>query len=97
MWTAHNEIEAKWREILRDIPVLFPSMTKSIDVPSIEEIRKNGDGHISTLGLCELTLQPLTAANDQTTKATVVWKQREFMACSANFLANRCPFYNIRD
>ncbi|GKY97316.1 hypothetical protein MPSEU_000690000 [Mayamaea pseudoterrestris] len=41
--------------------------------------------------LCQFTLQPLT--DDANTLSTVAWGGRDYVACAANFLCHRCPFY----
>jgi hypothetical protein len=66
---------------------------------AVEEIRQasaNGgrEGH----SWCEFTLQPLVPSQGpqgSSTKSFVDWDGREFMACTANFLQTKCPFYSI--
>ena len=58
-------------------------------IPSVAEIREsNGGGTI-----CHLTLQ--TTTEDKSTRSVVIWKDRPFMACSANFCANRLPTLDV--
>jgi hypothetical protein len=87
------EIESTWKDILRELNLMMPSFSRSADAPTIEGIRSGVSGDFPPGDLCELTFQALLAQNESTTKAQVSWNGKEFMACSANLLANRCPFY----
>jgi len=61
-------------------------------LPSVAEIRKsNGSG--TTFTFCHLTLQAIS--EDESTKSVVIWKDRPFMACSANFCSNRLPTLDV--
>ena len=68
-----------------------------IELPKLEsvvEIRSAGalpfDSH-QRGHFCELTLWPLTLKEDVSTVSPVSWNGKRYMACAANFCANRLP------
>ena len=68
-----------------------------IELPQLEsvvEIRSAGalpfDSH-QRGHFCELTLWPLTLKEDVSTVSPVSWNGKRYMACAANFCANRLP------
>ena len=95
--------EKKWKEIQKQLAKTPLAVVTAIGV---EEIRSNannshyggGGGLLSNANaFCHLTLQPLREKDKATTKAEVSFQGKCFMACSANFLANRCPFFVVGD
>ena len=59
-------------------------------LPSVTEIRKSNGSRTT---FCHLTLQAVT--EDKSTRSVVLWKDKHYMACSANFCANRLPTLDI--
>ena len=86
------DIESKWNSILK-MSKSIPTLSEISDAPGLTEMRSTSLAHFQQGTLCELTLQPLLEQNKTTTMAKVEWNGRPFMACSANLLANRCPFF----
>ena len=92
------EIEAGWKSILDNGRRVLPSKEPLDDAPSLTEIRSAAFArhqHGSAAALCQLTLQPLVQDPKPSTQSRVTWGNKEFMACSANLLANLCPFYSL--
>ena len=61
---------------------------------SVMEIRARGNLNVNALNnevssLCQLTLRPLEGGTG--TQSRVVWNDKVYMACAANFCANRVP------
>jgi hypothetical protein len=83
--------ETLWKRVMDKSSSLGLSHTASLE--TLEQIRTKCLSRCPTTHICQLSLQPLSENDKQTTKATVDWNGRSFMACSANFLANKCPFY----
>lgn len=88
------ESETKWKDIQKQLTnTPMPVVTLS----TIQEIRSDATrsqvGSVDTL--CHLTFQPLRKKDKSTTKEEVSFQGKQFMACSANFLANRCPFFVV--
>jgi hypothetical protein len=95
------ESEKKWKEIQK-LSGGTSLMTKADDTLRVEEIRSKAittssrsGGLSSKTRLCELTLQALSPQDIRTTRAEVSFQGKCFMACSANLLANRCPFFVV--
>ena len=86
-------IEDLWKGIQKEVASFFPGLLGGVD--SLEDVRTEVHDALSSDEVCALTLQPLSEKAQSTTKATVTWHGKRFMACSANFLANRCPFYVV--
>ena len=87
------EVEMLWEGVQKKAD--FLGLQKPNALESIEEIRTKCLNLSPSTDLCHLSLQPLSQADKQTTKAAVEWAGKHFMACSANFLANKCPFYVV--
>jgi hypothetical protein len=88
------EIEKKWKNLLN--LANGTSLKTPTNMARLEDIRSFDLSHqASNNKLCELTLQPLLAQDQSTVKAEVSYQGKCFMACSANFLAHRCPFYVV--
>jgi hypothetical protein len=90
------EIERLWKEIEShsNISLNF----KPTSLPTLLDIRtRNAALDTSQIqSVCQFTLQPLAAhAHCNSTTSAVEWEKKTFMACSANFLANTCAFYDI--
>jgi hypothetical protein len=99
------EVEKLWESISDKSKKmgLVDKQSLSHKLESLVQIRSAGtpddtNSNNSSPMLCQLSLQPLSLLKDlqSTTKAVVVWGRRHFMACSANFLANKCAFYSVR-
>jgi hypothetical protein len=87
--------EKKWKEIQNQ---LIRTPLGAVDTVSVEEIRSEANSpYVGTRdsdnAFCHLTLQPLWEKNKAATTDQVSFQGKSFMACSANFLANRCPFF----
>ncbi|KAL3942535.1 MAG: hypothetical protein SGBAC_003281 [Bacillariaceae sp.] len=95
------EIEQLWKEIEKTASALsirsLQSKQKKDSSTSLTSIRRRVTQRIgaSEQQLCELTLVPLSKQDRGTTCGMVSWQEKDFMACSANILANRCPFYVV--
>mmetsp|Transcript_22873 Transcript_22873/g.49828 ORF Transcript_22873/g.49828 Transcript_22873/m.49828 type:complete len:147 (-) Transcript_22873:123-563(-) len=89
-------VETRWTELQKQL-TKTPLDALSISAPSVEEIRSeanaNANGANRDGGNCHLTLQPLLEKYKSTTREEVSFQGKRFMACSANFLANRCPSF----
>ena len=92
------DCEKNWKAIEHQ---LSKTPLGAVRTASVEEIRSDAN-RLHTTGtktnnatLCHLTLQPLQQKNKNTTKAEVSFQGKCFMACSANFLANRCSFFVV--
>ena len=91
------DCEKKWKEIQNQ---LIRTPLGAVDTVSVEKIRSEANSpHAGTRdnanAFCHLTLQPLREKNKDTTTDQVSFQGNSFMACSANFLANRCPFFLV--
>ena len=89
--------EKKWKEIQKQLDKI---PLAAVAVVSVEEIRSDAsNSQIGALrnanAFCHLTLQPLREKDKATTNAEVSFQGKCFMACSGNFLANRCPFFVV--
>jgi len=94
--TAALEIESLWTKIIDMSTTLGLPRTTSLE--TIVDIRSRCMSRWQTsTDLCQLSLQPLWKGDKETTKAAVLWQGKSFMACSANLLANKCPFYTIEE
>mmetsp|Transcript_21354 Transcript_21354/g.52942 ORF Transcript_21354/g.52942 Transcript_21354/m.52942 type:complete len:143 (+) Transcript_21354:42-470(+) len=85
------ECEQTWKEF-QDL-IRTTSLDATIRAVTLEEIRnahQHDDDEASSF--CQLTLQPLQTIHKHSTQAEVSFQGKSFMACSANFIANRCPF-----
>lgn len=90
------DIEIGWKSIVEiGRSLLLPSKEAFDDPPTVTEIRTAAYRHHGSVPLCQLTLQPLVPNQRPSTQSPVTWGNREFMACSANLLANLCPFYSL--
>jgi hypothetical protein len=86
-------IEIIWKEIQKESSgILSTNLGGSVGLGSI---RAQVSGRCPPDKLCQLTLRPLSKAGNQETMSEVTWQGKNFMACSANFLAHRCPFYVV--
>jgi hypothetical protein len=95
------DCEKTWKVINKQLTKTPLTVVTAV---SIEEIRSHAndpknDKDLGTTNItfCRLTLQPLRENDKETTKAEVSFQGRQFMACSANFLVNRCPFFVVGD
>jgi len=89
------KIEASWKDTEKEIDALSRSLSKANNSVSLEMIRRRVSERSSSTKLCQLTLVTLSVQDTGTTTAEVNWQGKDFMACSANFLAHRCPFYTV--
>ena len=87
------EIENIWKELLSFAYGLLKLDNGRINEISLSEIRKKCCGRTASEKLCHLTLQPVAKKPIITTRSKVSWNGLHYMACSANFLAHKCPFY----
>ena len=89
------EIEKLWKEIQQEYSTVFSVKPENnVEGIRLEKIRERViSGSLASNKLCHLTLQPLADQDKNSSQAEVVWQDKNFMACSANFLAHRCPFY----
>jgi len=85
------EIEKKWKTL----QLLLNGTTLTANAVTLEEIRSRAISPKAPTKLCELTLQPIWPEDHATTKAEVLFQGKCFLACSANFLAHRCPFFVV--
>jgi hypothetical protein len=87
------EIEKLWKnvqQISRNVTLSGSAIDKDT---SLQVARATSAERCPSNRLCQLTLQPLSNHDKNTTKSPVEWKEKAFFACSANILAHRCPFY----
>ncbi|CAJ1958956.1 unnamed protein product [Cylindrotheca closterium] len=96
------EIEQLWKDIEKAAAGLsirtLQSKQQDDTSMSLTSIRRKSTERAATTSeqqLCELTLVPLSKQDRDTTCSIVSWQGKGFMACSANILANRCPFYVV--
>jgi hypothetical protein len=87
------EIEQLWKELEKEAVALSQLFAKANDTMSLKMIRRRVFDRSPSRKLCHLTLIPLSKQDKGTTTGVVSWQGKDFMACSANILANRCPFY----
>jgi hypothetical protein len=87
------EIEQLWKELEKEAVALSQLFAKANDTMSLKMIRRRVFDRSPSRKLCQLTLVPLSKQDKGTTTGVVFWQGKDFMACSANILANRCPFY----
>jgi len=96
------EVEKLWRDVA-NLGTRLKLASKQ-DTPhrleSLAEIRALAASRrsrvTSTEQLCQFTLQPLPPpAHVPLTKSSVTWDGHAFMACTANFLKHKCPFYAV--
>jgi hypothetical protein len=88
-------VEKLWKEILDKSAMLGIAYRNHSNLETLVEIRTKCLGRCPSSTLCHLSLQPLSDGDKETTKAMVEWGGKKFMACSANLLANKCPFYVV--
>ena len=89
------EIEKLWKnvqQISRNVALPGSAIDKDT---SLQVARATSAELCPSNWLCQLTLQPLSNLDKNTTKSPMEWKEKAFFACSANILANRCPFYIV--
>ena len=83
-------IEYLWSQ-LRSTGAALGMSTPELE--SVVEIRARGcftvDSLNNEVSFCQLTLRPLEGGTG--TQSRVVWNDKEYMACAANFCANRVP------
>jgi hypothetical protein len=89
------EIETGWKSVRDSGRSFLPSIGALDDAPTVTEIRSAVFAYHGSTGLCQLTLQPLLQEPNLSTQSRVAWGKKEFMACSANLLANLCPFFSL--
>lgn len=91
------DIELQWKRILKHSEELLSSSERTTieNVATIEDLRRQSGASSKTKHRCSFTLLPLSSTPMVTSMTTVVWEQKDYFACSANFLANCCPFYNV--
>lgn len=83
---SFESIDNAWSVILLkalDLGIL----DEAPQLASVDDIRVRC-ANIEHSDLCQFTLQPLSDQN-QGTSSTVTWNGKQYMACAANFLANR--------
>ncbi|CAB9520354.1 Mpv17 / PMP22 family [Seminavis robusta] len=85
------DVETLWKGIIDKSASL--GLVPTTQLETVMEIRAKCLRRFPSTTVCQLSLQPLSDEDRQTTKASVDWGGKPFMACSANFLANKCPFY----
>jgi hypothetical protein len=85
------DVEKLWEEVLAKASTL--GLQRITTLEKLEEIRSKCLALCPPATLCNFSLQPLSPTDHRTTKATVDWGGKKYMACSANLLANKCPFY----
>jgi hypothetical protein len=91
-------IEKLWKEIRNKSSELGLSMSSAVESKdnSLNAIRTTSVHRFpASSHVCQLTLQPISPEDKETTKSEVTWQGRKYMACSANFLVHRCPFYVV--
>eukprot|EP00536_Pseudo-nitzschia_multiseries_P018196 jgi/Psemu1/315597/fgenesh1_kg.2247_\ len=87
--------EKKWKEIQTQ---LVKTPLDVVAAATVQEIRSDAhfsQGRSDADSFCYLTLQPLRQKDRSTTRNKVSFQGKSFMACSANFLANRCTFFSV--
>jgi len=92
------EIEDTWKDIEKQSVALNLTSKAETTHPleSLAEIRSAAIACNETAPLCQFTLQPLgRPEKSSSTKTPLSWEGRSFMACTANFLRNKCPFYTV--
>ena len=87
------DCEKTWKEINKR---LNKALETAVTAVSIENIRFDAND-CDNCQLDSLTLQPIREQDRGTTKAGVSFQGKKFMAGTANFLANRCPFFVVGD
>lgn len=87
-------IEYMWSEII-SMAVDMGIFTQQPYLESVQEIRSRGSPE-SQSKKCQLTLQPFENNGSPNTRSPVVWNGKEYMACVANFCANRMPELSIK-
>lgn len=82
------EVEDLWNNVRQ-----AASQGLDLDVPPLESIVEIRSKCLQRFAesehVCQLTLQPLSEDDKETTTSPVDWEGRFFMACAANFWANR--------
>ena len=92
------EIEEAWKVIEKLSAALDLTSKTETTYPleSLAEIRSAAIACDETAPLCQFTLQPLgKPEKSSSTKTPLSWEGRPFMACTANFLRNKCSFYTV--
>lgn len=96
-------IEKSWKELeAMASHVGIRDQRKKGKLECLTEIRQRSAAKpVSGSRLCHFTLQPLSRKDKHAaylgTKTPVVWNGHKFMACAANFLANKYPVYQAKD
>jgi hypothetical protein len=80
------EVEDLWATVYGASKELNLALPK---LETISDIRIKCLQRFSSENLCHLTLQPLSDEDKGTTKNSVEWSGRHFLACAANFWSNR--------
>jgi len=96
------EVEQLWKNIEKHCAAMKLSSKGSTanKLESLVEIRTHSASQdpVPVAGRrCHFTLQPILerGANEESTKSPVSWKGANYMACTANFLRHKCPFYVV--
>ena len=92
------EIEDLWKSISDEFSKISmeDKVAKKLNIASISDLRElSSVTTASPNQLCQFTLQPISEGCE--TVVAVQWGNRCFMACAANFLANRCSFFSYDD
>jgi len=92
-------VEYLWSEIISKA-VALGIVSQAPQLESVVEIRARGDLSFDDArrqkdDFCQLTLQPLLEEETSSTRSPVVWNGKKYMACAANFCANRVPEISI--
>jgi len=88
------DCEKKWKEIQSQ---LIQTPLRPVETATVQEIRSEANKTFAGSSFCHLTLQPLRQKHKATTRQEISFQGKCFMACSANFLVNRCPFFVVGD
>ena len=81
-------IEYIWSEVASKAASLDIVLPKLESVPEIRSRAVPFDSNQKE-NFCQLTLQPINAKEGTNTKSPVTWFEQRYLACAANFLANR--------
>ena len=81
------QVEDSWRKVLKSIQKV-KGLTPPVGLETVSEIRSKERALAS---LCQLTLQPLRGEQEEpmSTTSRLEWEGKPFMACAANFWANK--------
>ena len=93
------EIERMWKSISDEASKFGLPKSALPVIATISELRALSSSSTDTTSapdqLCQFTLQPFVHGSK--TAVQVKWGERYFMACAANFLANKCAFFSHED